>query len=250
MNLDGKFAVVTGGGSGIGLAITRALRAGGSDVLIVGRNEARLAAARGDDSRILTAAADLANPDDRDRLIERLVNGRPLDILVNNAGSMTRIDLHDPNARPLLEHDVALDLAAPVHLCIALLPALRQRPEAAIVNVSTGLVYSPLAFNPGYSTAKAGLHAFTRSLRRQTRRDSIRVLEVFPPLVDTDLTSGYGGPKIGPEAVGTAVAKALAHGRIELRIGRAKFLYAMSRIAPNGIFSMINRATEKRAPVS
>ncbi|HWF68618.1 MAG TPA: SDR family NAD(P)-dependent oxidoreductase [Mycobacterium sp.] len=250
MNLQGKFAMVTGGGSGIGLAITKALRSAGSDVLIVGRNETRLNAAQGDDSAILTVAADLADPDDRSGLIERLSSGRPLDILVNNAGSMTRIDLHDPNAHSLVEHDVALNLAAPVHLSIALLPVLRQRPEAAIVNVSTGLVYAPLAFNPGYSTAKAGLHAFTRSLRRQTRRDSIHVLEVFPPIVDTELTRGYGGPKIGPEAVGTAVVKPLASSRNELRVGRAKFLYSMSRIAPNGIFSIINRATEKRALVT
>lgn len=247
MNPEGKFAVVTGGGSGIGLAITKALRAAGSDVLIVGRNETRLKAAQGDDSRILTVAADLADPDDRARLIEHLSSGRPLDILVNNAGSMTRIDLHQPNAQSLLEHDVALDLAAPVQLTIALLPVLRQRPEAAIVNVSTGLIYAPVAANPGYCTAKAGLHAFTRALRRQTRGDAIHVLEVFPPIVDTELTRGYGGPKIGPEAVGTAAVKALVHSRNELRIGRAKFLYSMSRIVPNGIFSMINRATEKRA---
>lgn len=75
MNLEGKFAVVTGGGSGIGLAITKTLRAAGSDVLIVGRNEARLNAARGDDSGILTVAADLINPDDRVRLIEELSSG-------------------------------------------------------------------------------------------------------------------------------------------------------------------------------
>ena len=250
MNPEGKFAVVTGGGSGIGLAITKALRAAGSEVLIVGRNETRLNAARGDDSLILTVAADLAHADDRGRLIDQLSSGRSLDILVNNAASMTRIDLHNPNAQSLLEHDVALDLAAPVHLSIALLPVLRQRPEAAIVNVSTGLIYAPLAFNPGYSTAKAGLHAFTRSLRRQTRRDSIQVLEVFPPIVDTELTRDYGGPKIGPEAVGTAVVKALVHSRNELRIGRAKFLYSMSRIVPNGIFSMINRAAEKRTLVT
>lgn len=247
MHLEGKFAVVTGGGAGIGLAITKALRAVRSDVLIVGRNEARLKAARGDDSGILTVAADLAKPDDRVGLIEQLSSGRPPDILINNAGSMTRIDLHDPNAQSLMDHDVALDLAAPVHLSVAPLPVLRQRPEAAIVNVSTGLVYAPLAFNPGYSTAKAGLHGFTRSLRRQTRGDSIQVLEVFPPIVETELTKDFGGPKIGPEAVGTAVVKALAHNRSELRIGRAKLLYAMSRIVPNGIFSLINRAAEKRA---
>jgi uncharacterized oxidoreductase len=127
---------------------------------------------------------------------------------------------------------------------------LRQRPEAAIVNVSTGLIYAPLAWNPGYSTAKAGLHAFTRSLRRQTRRDSIHVLEVFPPIVDTELTRDYGGPKIGPEALGIAVVNALVHSRSELRIGRAKFLYSMSRIVPEGIFSMISRAAEKRALVT
>lgn len=250
MDPEGKFAVVTGGGSGIGLQITKALRAAGADVLIVGRSEARLDAARREDSRILTAVADLANPDDRLRLIEQLSSGRPLDILVNNAGSMTRIDLHNPNALSQVEHDIALDLAAPVHLSIALLPVLRQRPAAAIVNVSTGLIYAPLALNPGYSTAKTGLHAFTRSLRRQTRRDSIHVLEVFPPIVDTELTKDYGGPKITAEAVGAAVLRALMRNRDELRIGRAKFLYSMSRIVPNGIFSMINRATEKRALIT
>ena len=107
-----------------------------------------------------------------------------------------------------------------------------------------------MAFNPGYSTAKAGLHGFTRSLRRQTRGDSIHVLEVFPPIVETELTKDFGGPNIGPEAVGTAVVKALVHNRSELRIGRAKFLYSMSRIVPEGIFSMISRAAEKRALVT
>jgi uncharacterized oxidoreductase len=160
---------------------------------------------------------------------------------------MTRIDLRDPSAHSLLEDDVAVDLAAPVHLSLGLLPVLLKRPEAAIVNVSTGLVYAPLAINPGYSIAKGGLHAFTRSLRRQTRRDPIPVLEVFPPIVETELTREYGGPKIGADAVGKAVVKALAKGKSGVRIGRAKVLYAMSRLAPNGIYSIINGAAEKRA---
>jgi uncharacterized oxidoreductase len=125
MELLGKFAVVTGGGSGIGLAVTRALRKAGSEVLIVGRNEARLRAARGDDAGIHALAADLCDASGRARLIERVKSGQPLEILVNNAASMTRIDLHDPNARPLIDNDIALDLAAPVHLSIASLPAGR-----------------------------------------------------------------------------------------------------------------------------
>jgi short-subunit dehydrogenase involved in D-alanine esterification of teichoic acids len=84
MQLKGKFAGVTGGGSGIGLAITNALRAAGWDVLIVGRNETWLQAARGNDSHISALAADLAHNDDRRRLIDRLHTGRPLDILINS----------------------------------------------------------------------------------------------------------------------------------------------------------------------
>jgi uncharacterized oxidoreductase len=91
------------------------------------------------------------------------------------------------------------------------------------------------------------VHAFTQALRHQTRRDALQVVEVLPPTVDTELSSGYGGPKIKPEAVGTAVVKALTKGTPELRLGQVKFLYPMSRLAPNGIFSMMNKMADKGA---
>lgn len=247
MELQGKFAVVTGGGSGIGLAITRALRAAGADALIVGRDQERLATARGGDAGITTFGADLTDEGDRDRLVEHLAEGRPPDVLVNNAGTMTDIDLHDRCAARTMENEMALDLSAPMYLTMSLLPALLGRPEAAVVNVTTGLVYAPFGRMPAYAAAKAGVHAFSQALRHQTRRDGLHVLEVLPPTVDTELTSSYGGSKIQPETVGSAVVKALINGTTELRIGQAKFLYAMSRIAPNAIFTLMNKTADNLA---
>ncbi|WP_102418784.1 SDR family NAD(P)-dependent oxidoreductase [Mycobacterium sp. 4858] len=241
MNVEGKLAVVTGGGAGIGLAITRALRTAGADVLIVGRNGARLRAAQDTDPQIRTVAADLGDGAQRARLIDHLSNSRPPDILVNNAGTMTQIDLQGSTARAMMDDEIAVDLLAPMRLSTALLPMLLGRPESAIVNVTTGLIYAPLAANPAYSAAKAGLHAFTQALRHQTRHTPLQVLEVLPPTVDTELTHGYGGPKIAPVVVGRAVVRALITGRTELRIGQAKLLYPMSRLMPNGTFPMMNR---------
>jgi len=160
---------------------------------------------------------------------------------------MTDIDLHGRDALLALENEMALDLSAPVHLSMSLMPILLGRAEAAVVNVSTGLVYAPFSRMPGYSVAKAGVHAFSQALRHQTRGDVLHVLEVLPPTVDTELTSEYGGSKIQPEKVGSAVAKALAKNTTELRIGQTKFLYAMSRIAPNAIFTMMNKAADSLA---
>jgi uncharacterized oxidoreductase len=181
VELDGKFAVVTGGGAGIGLATTAALRAAGANVLIVGRSPERLAAARGTDTGITSFVADLAEERDRDRLVAHLADNRPLDVVVNNAGTMTDVDLHDRHAMLRVKDELALDLWAPMHLTIALLPVLLSRPEAAVVNVSTGLIYAPFGRTPGYAAAKAGVHAFTQALRHQTRHDALQVLEVLPP---------------------------------------------------------------------
>ena len=96
VELEGKFAVVTGGGAGIGLAITAALRAAGTNVLIVGRSPERLAAARGGDTGITSFVADLAEERDRDRLIEHLADNRPLDVVVPEFGCASIPDPRTP----------------------------------------------------------------------------------------------------------------------------------------------------------
>lgn len=246
MNIAGKHALVTGGAAGIGLAITRALSNAGASVLVVGRNQARLDAARVGFPRVTTFSADLSRVDERKRLVDHVSKGLPpVDILVNNAGTMQYFDLIGADAMRRLEAELALDLHAPIHLATALLPHLLGRPEAAIVNVTTGLVYAPFGITPGYSAAKGGLHAFTRSLRWQTRQSRLKVLELMPPAVETDLTSNYAGPKISPEKVASALVKGLRAGRDEVRPGMTRALHVMSRIAPGFIFEAINKAADK-----
>ena len=144
-----------------------------------------------------------------------------------------------------MERELALNLHAPLHFCTALLDHLITRPEAAIVNITTGLVYAPYGGAPAYSAAKAGLHAFTQSLRRQTRRTELTVIDVLPPAVDTEMTKSFDGIKIKPATVAHATIKALQRGRAEVRVGPAKVLYGLSRIAPAAAFTMINRELDK-----
>ncbi len=100
-------------------------------------------------------------PEGRDLLIARLLaDPVPVDVLINNAGSMTAIDVQDNQALHLFDEELALDLTARVLLTTTLLPHLLARPQAAVVNVATGLVHTPFAYIPAYSTAKAGLRAF------------------------------------------------------------------------------------------
>ncbi|MCJ2087646.1 SDR family NAD(P)-dependent oxidoreductase [Methylobacterium sp. E-005] len=246
MDIKGKHALVTGGGVGIGLEITRAMTAAGASVLIVGRDEARLRTVQNLTPRVTYFAADLTDPAECDRLVAHVLAGSPaLDILVNNAGTMQYLALTAPDARARIERELALDLRAPIHLATALLPHLLERPEAAIVNVTTGLVYAPFGNTPGYSAAKGGLHAFTRSLRWQTRHTRLRVVDLLPPAVATSLTARYDGPKISPDKVATALLDGLRTGREEVRPGQTKALYAMSRIAPGFIFRALNKQADK-----
>lgn len=248
MKLPDKTALVTGGGSGIGLAITQALVRAGVHVIIVGRDLARLEQVRTDLGNVTVVPADLARSEDRERLIAEVLDGeRPLDLLVNNAGTMQYFALTGDRALARLDAELALDLHAPIHLATAFLPHLLTRPDGAIVNVTTGLIYAPFGNTPGYSAAKGGLHAFTQSLRWQTRNTSLKVVELMPPAVRTELTARYDGPKIDPSQVATALVSGLAKGKEEIRPGQTKALYAMSRIAPNFIYRALNRAADKTA---
>jgi uncharacterized oxidoreductase len=113
-----------------------------------------------------------------------------LNVLVNNAGIQVHASLHETAHWEEFRDEIAINLLAPIHLSMLFFPHLRARERAAIVNVTSGLAFAPLARTPVYAATKAALHSFTLSLRRQLEGTGVEVVEVIPPAVDTDL----GGP--------------------------------------------------------
>jgi uncharacterized oxidoreductase len=119
-------------------------------------------------------------------------------VLVNNAGIMRAENLTDAQAAlPDAEAMIATNLLGPIRLSTALLPHLMAQHASTIINVSSGLAFVPLAITPTYSATKAALHSYTQSLRYQLRDTSVEVLELAPPMVQTDLMPGQAVNPMG-----------------------------------------------------
>ncbi|RTQ48859.1 SDR family NAD(P)-dependent oxidoreductase [Hymenobacter gummosus] len=188
MNLAGNTILITGGATGIGLALAQRFVAAGSTVIAVGRRPEVLQAAQRQLPGLHVYAGDVAQPEQRAALRDWVTREFPtLNVLINNAGVQRRLQLADNEDWAARQQEIAINLEAPIHLSTLLLPHLQQQPGAAIINVTSGLAFTPAAFAPIYSATKAALHSFTISLREQLRNTGIRVLEIVPPAVNTDL---------------------------------------------------------------
>ncbi len=224
MELSGNTALVTGGATGIGLAIARRLLAAGSRVIVCGRREEALRAAAAAHPGLVTRVCDVASEGEREALAAWVTAEHPeLNVLVNNAGVQRRLQLAAGEPWSDTRQEIAINFDAPVHLTLRLLPHLRARPDAAVVNVTSGLAFVPLAGVPVYCATKAALRSFTLSLRYQLVGSSVRVVEVIPPAVDTDL----GGPGLHTfgaplDEFADAVMARLAAGELEIAYGMAE----------------------------
>src|SRR5205085_11057478 len=187
MNLRSHTVLITGGATGIGLAMAKRFLAAGSKVIVCGRRESALRDAAAAHPGLVTRACDLAREEDRIALVEWVTAEHPaLDVFVNNAGIQRRIRLDQPEPWAATREELAINLDAPIHLALALIPHLGER-GGYIVNVTSGLSFVPFVAAPVYSATKAALHSFTLSLRHQLARTRVRVVEIIPPALDTDL---------------------------------------------------------------
>lgn len=230
MQVNGKIALVTGGTDGIGLEIARQLQAKGATVIVCGRREELLEGARQEGFEAIKA--DLSNAEGCGAFLQAL-GARPLDILVNNAGMSGNFAPGDPLDLALTDRAIFLNLNAPMHLIGTLVPRLLDRPEAAIVNVTSGLAIAPRAGGPVYCATKAGLRSFTQSLRYNLRDSNVHVIEALPPVVDTAMTRGrVGGNKMSAKECAAQIVDAIESNSKEANVGMVKLLQTVYSISP------------------
>jgi short-subunit dehydrogenase involved in D-alanine esterification of teichoic acids len=235
MQTRNKVVFITGGSAGIGFALARAFHLADNEVVICGRNTDRLRAASEQLPEVHTIQCDITDVQQVTALAERLeAEFGGLDVLVNNAGVQCRYPkFHEAeDALEQIQMEIDVNLTALVNLTHLLLPQLLARTEAAVVNMSSVLALVPREDVPVYCATKAGVHAFSMSLRRQLKSTPVRVFEVMPPEVDTEMTAYKDANKMSPDALASAVMRALAKDRYEVRAGVARTLALINRFSP------------------
>jgi uncharacterized oxidoreductase len=241
MRITSNTVLITGGTSGIGLELAIQLQALGNTVIITGRDQSKLERIGKDHPLIHAIRSDGSDPLAVASLQERVSREFPaLNILINNAGIMRKINLQDRGADLKdISREIETNLMGPVWMVKQFLPQLKQQSEAAIVNVSSGIAFSPFPISPIYSAAKAGLHAFTTALRVQLQNTNVRVIELAPPSTDTPLNGAFdsvdlkGVPMMKVSKVVEDFIRGLSGNRREILPGMSKVIRLGSRIAPN-----------------
>jgi len=186
MNLTGNTILITGAGSGIGLALAEEFARMENQVIVAARSPEKLKVA--EQRGLATIQADVSDAGSIQALATRVMQEFPqTNVVIHNAAISKREDLVQGGDSRLQEETVATNLLGPMRLTNALMPHLLQQRSAAILIVSSGLAFVPSAFVPTYSATKAALHSYAQSLRFQLRRTSIRVIEIAPPYVQTQL---------------------------------------------------------------
>lgn len=203
MRLCGNTVLITGGSSGIGYAMAEAFLDAGSAVVICARDERRLADAKQNHPSLHTRICDVADSEARQSLAAFMVERFPqLNVLINNAGVQRDIDLtHGVEEFLAGDNEIRVNLEAPIILSAMLIPLLARNTQPALINVSSGLGFVPMANMPVYCASKAGMHAFSMAIRMQLAKLGMKVFEVVPPMVDTGLNpvgrAKRGGFKAG-----------------------------------------------------
>jgi uncharacterized oxidoreductase len=188
MNLAGNTILITGGTSGIGLAFAEEFIKEGSKVIITGRRADRLEAIKSRLPQIIIKVSDVADAAQRIELAAWISENHPdTNILINNAGVQLITDFKKGIDLSKIGSEIETNLTAPVHLASLFIPHLSGKQNAAIMNVTSGLAFVPIAMMAIYCATKAAMHSLTLSLRYQLKDTGIKVYEIIPPSVDTEL---------------------------------------------------------------
>src|SRR6185295_2271941 len=201
MKLTENTILITGGGSGIGRGLAEALHKRGNQIIIAGRRKANLTDVASANPGMRWVELDIEDPASISAVAGKLIADFPkLNVLINNAGVMHIDDASAAIDEKLLVTTLTTNVMGPIRLTGALIEHLSRQKDAAVINNSSVLAFVPLAFTAIYSATKAALHSYTMSLRYKLRGTPVKVLEIAPPWVQTDLLGSNNEPRAMPLA--------------------------------------------------
>lgn len=234
MKLSTNTILITGGSAGIGLAFAERFIKAGNTVIVCGRREDILQQAKEKFPTLITFVSDLAVEADRIALFDWVTANYPeVNVLVNNAGIQQRFNVLKADAKndwSYFNKEITINMEASIHLSMLFAPYFFDKENATIINVTSGLAFTPMAIGPIYSATKAAMHSFTMSLRHQLSDTSVEVIEVAPPAVNTDL-GGAGLHTSGEplDAFADGIFQGLEEGKMEIGYGSSINRLRMSR---------------------
>jgi uncharacterized oxidoreductase len=240
LDLTSKIILVTGGGSGIGLELTRQLVALGNTVIICGRDAGQACRGRAPDR----GAGDRRGCDGcggsgADPVRDQAQHGR-LDLLINNAGIFLAYDFrNDPDTLQKIENEIAINATAPLTLTRRALPLLEKSAQPGVLFIGSGIAFVASPGTPVYSGTKALIHHCAQTLRHQLQPHGITVFEALPPVVDTDMAKVLKSgnfKKMKPADLVRGILDGLRRNQTEMLLGQSSQIKWMSRIAPAFLF--------------
>lgn len=241
MEMTGNTILITGGSSGIGMALAERFLKLGNEVIVCGRREDALKTLASRLPGLHYLVADTGSPSDREKLAGEVTQKFPrLNVVINNAGIQRRTPLTRPEPWADIASEIDINFAGPVHMASLMIPHLVKQPRAHLMNVSSGLAFVPLARMAVYCATKAAVHSFTMSLREQLRGTSVTVTEIIPPAVKTNLGGSHDfGVELNDYA--DSVIAQLREGRTETTFESSARSAQMSRAEQDELFAKMNR---------
>ena len=201
MKITGNTIFITGGGSGIGRGLAEALHKLGNKVIISGRRKGHLDATTAVNPGMQSVELDIEDPASIASVTSKMIQDYPkLNVLINNAGIMEFDDASGHVSEELLTSTVTTNIMGPIRVTSALIEHLKQQEDATVVYNTSILAFVPLALTAVYSATKAALHSYVLSQRYRLKKSSVRVIEIAPPWVQTDLLNSNEEPRAMPLA--------------------------------------------------
>ncbi|AXB58289.1 SDR family oxidoreductase [Flavobacterium fluviale] len=221
MNLSNNKILITGGASGIGLGLTERFIQENNTVIICGRRESVLNEVKAKFPSVITKVCDLSLEEERIELYKWISENHPdLNVLINNAGIQKWVSVTDAGFYESMKAEISTNIEAPLHLTSLF---IELKSLQTVMNVTSGLAFSPFAKVPVYSATKAFFRSFTISLRHLLKAKNIEVIEIIPPALNTDL-GGVGLHDAHPSVNSfiESIFEQLKEGRTELTFGTSE----------------------------